>query len=640
MTRRIFFILEIVVLWLTLGMLAIITSMALVASSTRSDCDSPITNITITSNACTPRERLSATVYHHASYFQSTHIILIHAVATFSLIVFKPSLWAMAWSALESSSQSNTGAQGLTMKMSAFQSGVGLGNSPGLIPSVLYTKASGSLMPHVAFVLVVSLLSLLSPIAVSTIYQSHQGAFNVSASIVNGGGVGPTLSPSFSSTDIIPIGIAAGRALISAATILNSTISPAVFNISVAPFIPRDTIQAIWYTQIETVIARNSLDCSSSAPLRLSNSSQDFVTLDDMYYFAPNQSVYEVQPSFAGQILGPITNDPDLTVVYLNRTVTASPGVVEAQTSVIFLAANGTLEGAQQRITSPEPTSRIEFVDVLVCTSTTRLEISICTIDMGAVRSCDFSQPTNLSSSSTTGGVEIYIGNPEAVAITLSASPVTACYILSNRLPMYGINEQDISTQVPPISYLSLQTFDTIYNIPLTYVTDVLFAKTAQGLVQGMVSTWSNSTNQSVSLITTFGTSSPVLLYVILALSVAWALSATLASILPRSARQAAPLDVARLLAISRNPELNTVLEPYSDKSVEMDDELLSAGVGYGWDENLNQHVLRILPRWRNQDVSVTAIDSTSAVTLSQRRGGVIGSGVLKEYSAVESEAD
>jgi hypothetical protein len=639
MTPRTFFILEIVVLWLTLGMLAVITSMALVASSTRSDCDSSITNITITSNACTAREKLSATVYHHASYFQSAHIILIQAVATFSLIVFKPSLWAMTWSALESSSQSNAGAQGLKMKMSAFQSGVDLVNSPGLIPSALYTKASGSLMPRVAFVLVVSLLSLLSPIAVSTIYKSHQGAFNVTASIVNGGGIGPTPSPSFSMNDVVPVGIAAGRALISAATIMNSTISPVVFNVSVAPFIPRDTIQAIWHTQIETVIARNSLDCSSSAPLRLSNSSQDFVTLNDMY-FAPNQGENLVHPSFAGQILGPISNDADLTVVYLNGTVTVSPGVVEAQTSVIFLAANATLEGAQQRITSPEPTSQIEFVDVLVCTSTTRLEISICTIDMGAVRSCDFFQPTNLSSSSTTGGVETYIGNPKAVATTLSASPVTACYILPNRLPMYGINKQDISAQVPPISYMSVQTGNSGYNIPLTYVTDVLFAKTAQGLVQGMASTWATHTNRSVSLITTFGTSSPVLLYVILALSLAWALSATLASILPRSARQAAPLDVARLLAISRNPELDTVLKPYLNKSVKMDDELLSAGVGYGWDENSNQYMLTILPGWRNQDVSVTANHSTSAMTLSQRHGGVIGLGDLNEYSPVESEAD
>jgi hypothetical protein len=301
---------------------------------------------------------------------------------------------------------------------------------------------------------------------------------------------------------------------------------------------------------------------------------------------------------------------------------------VTAQTSIIFLAANGTLEGAQQRITSPEPTSRIDFVDVLVCTSTTRLEISMCTIDMGAVRSCDFVKPTNLPSNSTTGGVETYIGNPKAVATTLSASPVSACYIISNRLPMYGISEQYITAEIPPISFLTADIIDATYNIPLNYVTDVLFAKTAQGLVQGMTSTWTNYTNQSVSLIATFGTSNPVLLCVVLALNVVCALSATLASILPRSARQAPPLDVARLLAISRNPELDTALKPYSNKSVKMGDEILSAGVGYGWDENLNRHALTILPR--NRHVYMTGNDSTSSMELHD----------LKEYSLVESEAD
>ena len=600
MPRVTFLELKIAALWITLGMLAVITSMALIASSTRSDCNSPITTDTnIISPACTNRENISAAVHHHSSYFQSAHIFLIHTVATLSLLVFQPSLSAMAWSALEEAySNLNVRASGPKMEMSAFASGVNLINSPGLFQSIIYTKASGSLPYPVASVLIVSLLSLLSPFALSIVYRPHQGPFDVAASIVNGGGVGPIPSSSFNGNDLVPIGITAGRALISTATTMNNTISPSVFNISVAPFIPRDTIQAIWYNQINTVVARNSLDCSSSAPLRLSNSSQDLVTLNDTY-FAPNQGASSIQPSFVGQILGFITNDPELTVVYLNRTVEVAPGMVEAQTSIIFLAANGTLEGAQQRIISPQPTSRIEFVDVLVCTSTTRLEMSICTIDQGAVLSCDFSQPTNVSSNSATGGVETYIGNPKGVATMLSASPVTACYILPDRLPMYGIKEQGISAQMVPISYLTADTGNPMYNIPLTYVTDVLFAETAQGLVQGMTSTWGIYTSQRVSVIATFGTSNSVLLSIILALSVVWALFATLASTLPRSAQQAPPLDVARLLAISRNPELDTVLQQFSDKSVEIGDELLSAGVGYGWDDTLNRYVLTITSRER-----------------------------------------
>jgi len=295
------------------------------------------------------------------------------------------------------------------------------------------------------------------------------------------------------------------------------------------------------------------------------------------------------------------------------------------------------LEGAQQRIISPEPTSRIEFVDVLVCTSMTRLEINICTIDQGSVRSCDFSQPTNISSNSTTGGVETYIGNPKAVATTLSASPVTACYILLNRLPMYGIEEQEISSQIVPISYLTSNTLNPMYNIPLTYVTDVLFGETAQGLVQGMTSTWGIYTSQSVSVIATFGTSNRVLLSVILALSVVWAFIVTGASSL---ARQAPPLDVARLLAISRNPELDSVLQPFSNKSVEMGDELQSVRVGYGWDEKLNRYVLTILPRRSGNDVYMTGNGSTSAMELRLKYGGDVGLFDSRGYGRVESEAD
>ena len=607
MTRRTtVFIMQTVVLWFSLGALALITFMAFVASSTRSDCHlfgTSTINITFTSNACTPRESLAAIVYHHAPYFQSAHIIIIHIIAAFSLIVFKPSLLAMVWSAMESSALSSAEVQGLAMSMSAFQSSVDLVHSPALIPSVLYAKASRSLTPHVAFVLVVSVLSLLSPIAVSPIYRSHTGPFDVAASIMNGGGVGPSISPTFNSANAIPGGIAAGRALINAGTTLNTTIYPTIFDISVAPFIPRDTIQAIWHTQIETVVARNALDCGPNTPTRLSNSSHDLVTLDDVY-FAPNQRAYSgIQPSFAGQILGPINNDPEFTAVYLNSTSTVALGVVEAQTSVdLFLAANGTLEGAQQRITSPEPTSRIKFVDVLVCTSTTRLEISMCTIDKGTVSRCDFHQPTNLSSRSTTGGVEIYISNPIAVAITLAASPVTAYYILGNRLPMLDVKhlQADIDSHTPPLSFLTFDTAATLYDIPLTYVTDVLFAQTAQGLVQGMVPAWPTYANQQVSLTSIFGTSKPALLFAIMAVNLVSALIATLASTLPRSARRAAALDVSRLLAISRNSQLDTVLQPYSESSVEMEEEILSIRVGYGWVKDLNRRALMMVPHQEN----------------------------------------
>jgi len=271
---------------------------------------------------------------------------------------------------------------------------------------------------------------------------------------------------------------------------------------------------------------------------------------------------------------------------------------VEAQTSVIFLAANGTLEGAQQRITSSDPASRINFIDVLVCTSTTRLERSMCTIDKGTVKRCDFHQPTNLASNSTTGGVEIYVGNPISVAITLAASPVTAYYILGNRLPMLDVKhlQADIDSHTPPLSFLTFDTAATLYDIPLTYVTDVLFAQTAQGLVQGMANGGQTYANQ-VSLISVFGTSKPAFLFAIMALSLVSALIATLASTLPCSARRAAVLDVLRLLIISRNSQLDTVLQPYLDWDIERENEVLNTGVGYGWVEGLNRHALMMAPQ-------------------------------------------
>jgi hypothetical protein len=109
------------------------------------------------------------------------------------------------------------------MKLSTFQTDVDLVNSPGLSSSF---KALRSLAPSASFVLVVSLLHQFSAIAVSPIYKSHEGPFTVNASLPNGGGIGPTPSPNFNPTNLVPVSIAAGRSLISAGTTLNTTVSP------------------------------------------------------------------------------------------------------------------------------------------------------------------------------------------------------------------------------------------------------------------------------------------------------------------------------------------------------------------------------------------------------------------------------
>jgi hypothetical protein len=290
------------------------------------------------------------------------------------------------------------------------------------------------------------------------------------------------------------------------------------------------------------------------------------------------------------------TNDPQVSAIYLNTTTAVQPGAVQAQTTIIFLAANGTIEGSQQQITSPEPTSRIQSVDVLVCTSTTTLEISTCTINNGNVTSCvpvpAANHPSG-ASTSTTGGVENYITHPRIVASVLAASAAKAYYDLGNRFPMYDvISPEMIASNIPPLAFLSVETVSDPYSIPQSYVKDVLSGQTAQGLVQGMVSTDVVHTTQQIYITSTFGTSKPALLYIILVLSIACALSCTIASTLKRSVREAAPLDLMRIMAISRNPQLDTVFGPYSDRNVQMDEGMLDAKVGYMWVGGLQRHTL------------------------------------------------
>jgi hypothetical protein len=210
----------------------------------------------------------------------------------------------------------------------------------------------------------------------------------------------------------------------------------------------------------------------------------------------------------------------------------------------------------------------------------------------------------------------------------LSASAVTAYYNLDNRLPMYDLSQAVINAQIPPLPYMDIESNVGVnYNIPHNYVIDVLFGQTAQGLVQGMVAKWQASVQQEVSLIATFGTSKPVLLWAIMGISLVWALIATLAGTLPRSAQCAAELNVSRLLAISRNPQLDTLLQPYSDWNVKMEEEVLNARVGYRLVKGLNRRALVIEPG-RHGGGKAAEHQTTSETLLpvvSQMCGEVIG---------------
>jgi hypothetical protein len=206
------------------------------------------------------------------------------------------------------------------------------------------------------------------------------------------------------------------------------------------------------------------------------------------------------------------------------------------------------------------------------------------------VKSCHAVPPAS-NQSSTTGGVEKYISYPTNVASILATSPVITYYGFWDHIPMYDtISPEMISDRIPPLSFMSYNTTG-YYDIPMFYVKEVLFGQTAQGLVQGMLTNSLVNTTQDILISTTFGTSQPVLLFVVLGISVLCALTATLANWL---SRQAAPMDLMRILAISRNPELDDVFGLYSDRKVKMDRDkaFLKAKVGYTWVHSLLRHAL------------------------------------------------
>jgi hypothetical protein len=139
---------------------------------------------------------------------------------------------------------------------------------------------------------------------------------------------------------------------------------------------------------------------------------------------------------------------------------------------------------------------------------------------------------------------------------------------------------------------LAIQSYVPPYHVPLAYIQDVLFGQTAHGLVQGMLTTFPVLHPQQVQVVAIFGTSQPVLLLVIMGISLACALSATLASMFPKTARESVELDVPRLLVISRNPQFDDVFAPCSDRTDEMDEKVLSARIRYEWVEGLKRRAL------------------------------------------------
>jgi hypothetical protein len=543
--------LELVALWLIIMILTVITAIAGLSSSSRADCSgSSAVNIT-DSPPCSTKEEISATLHQHTPYFLSAHTVILQAALSASLLVFKPALRAMMWTEL-----------GVSSTLGALQCNIALAGSPSLVSAFAYVRTSLSVRFEVVFVILVAALSTFSPMAISAAYRPHTGPRTVSASIVVGGGVGPNFGASLG-RDVVPGGIATGRAVLNEWTLSNRAIS----NMTYAPFVPEKSILDIWSTQVETAVARQRLYCGPSAPTRVWNS-DNIVTVGPTY-FSSDSAVAEI--SFAGQSLGSISNDPQITAVYINASTTIVPGSVETESTVIFLAANGTMEGAQWRINSNTRSSRISYIDVLVCTSAARLEISECNVERGTFTSCHPSQtPRRQGKNASFGGLDAYVTNPISTSIALSASPVLACQQVFTRLPMWSpITAELLASQLPPLSFLTSNTLAQPYSVPLTYVTNAFFRQTAHALVQGMTTAWTVYQVQPVQLTAVFATSIPALLYVIMGVVAVCALMATHGSM---TTRRSTELDAPGLM--SRSGELAEKLESFVDDTGEMSEDV------------------------------------------------------------------
>ena len=469
---------------------------------------------------------------------------------------------AMVWSALVSR----------TLTLKNFRRNIDLVNSPGLGYLTNYIEKHPPPWSFpVIFVITISILSQLSTFAVSPVYRPHYGPYSTDVVIVNGGGIDSTIPTVFDSYDAAtPKGVTIGKTLVSGMALANTGVPTSSTYLDLLPFIPPKSIQAIWYGTVNTVVARSSLDCSSAAATNLTNNNiTNLLVLDPSSYFAPNGSVRwaSPHPSFVGQDLGALGNEPQLVAVYLNGSYVAGSGFVIGNASVIFVAANGTMEGAQLTINSPNPTSRIRSVDLLVCASTTRLEVSTCTINFGTVTSCNPNPELVSSSNNSMGGVDAFVQHPGDVAITLAVAPVIAIPYWYNAVPSYDVNPDIITPRVLPLPYMTTGETRPPYSIPLSYVRDVLFGQTARFMVQGIISDISLQTHsqQQITLIATFGTSNPILIYLIMGLAI---LICSISIVGFKVAGQPSNLDAIRLISISKSTKLTELLNECTEEDL------------------------------------------------------------------------
>ncbi|KDQ60515.1 hypothetical protein JAAARDRAFT_205438 [Jaapia argillacea MUCL 33604] len=579
-----FLLLQLIALWLSLCALVAITIVTVISFFHRVDCDpeNPLSLLVSadndTSSQCNQYEKLSYYVHHWSSYLQSTNIIILQAITSLTLITLRPFLLARTWKSLEADH----------LPLRTLQTNIALADSPQLIPGIISGWNTGFLSQPIIFVIFVGLLSRMSPLAVSSIYRSHIGPLNAALNFTGGGGLGPAVPLSYDSGFTPGEGITLGRSIVSAQSIglipVNKT-SPH----GSAPFFLDTEVQQVWQARQRTVQTLLDLDCGSSAPGRIT---QFPFSIAPAYWSSgdndPESTVFDLNG-----VKSWMENEPELSVAYLNATYVISPGSLDTISSVIFFAANGTIEGAQQHILSPNPTSRITQIDVLVCTSTVKLQISDCEITRGFVQNCSPADPSTIPGDSDWGGVDWYIHRPYHVGVALSAVPAIMDYPYPDYLPMYmPITPSLNASRLPPTPYLTGETDTPLYHITLDYISTAMFDVGIRAMVQGLLISWpsyGNITEGSVQVI--FATSDVWLQIVIIGVAFSCALASTLLSIL--SSRHAVELNLGRLLAISRDPKVDDVFVPYSDRRVPIPDELMEKRFAYNYDPRTKRWALR-----------------------------------------------
>ncbi|KDQ50873.1 hypothetical protein JAAARDRAFT_73964 [Jaapia argillacea MUCL 33604] len=583
------FIAQLVALWISFCILVAITAVTTISFFHRADCDpeNPLSLLVLstdgnTSSQCSQNETLSRFVLRWSSYIQSTNIIVLQAIASLSLLTLRPYLLARSWKSLETDRP----------PLRAVQSSIMLVDSPQLIPGIMLGWHAGFFSSSVIFVIVVGLLSLGSPLAVSSIYRSHIGPFYAELNFTGGGGIGPMVPAMYDSSYVVGSGVTAGRSIIAAQSIdfiqAHATSPPGL-----TPFLLDSEVQQVWQARKRTVAALSTLDCGSSAPGRISQF--PFSITSPEYWWSDSYDSQTTDFTLGG-VESSMYNEPNLSVVYFNASTVVSPGVVETTTSVIFFAANGTIQGAQQHITSPNATSRIAHIDILVCTSIAKLQISDCDIAHGFVQNCSATNLTTISNitSSRMGGVDQYLDNPDIVGNALSAVPAVMVYPRTGFFPMFvSITETLNASGLPPTTYLTAHTYDPGYYITLDYISTAMFEVGIKGMVQGLLTAWTQYNTTEGSIEATFATSDVWLQMVILGVAFVCALVATFLSTLPSSSRHAVELTLARTLAISRDPKVDEVFAPYADRSVAIGGDVMEKKFAYGYDPRTGRWALR-----------------------------------------------